>query len=90
MTATDAQRGPRPAPYTFNGTVALQARLRKGWTQRQVQARTKELGREVDDSNLSKYERGDACPSAPFLAVLAEAYGLEVDALITLRTEAAA
>lgn len=90
MTAPDATRNPRPAPYTFNGTVALQARLRKGWTQRQVQARTKELGREVNESNLSKYERGVFCPRPPFLAAIAEALDLTVDELITLRAEDAA
>ena len=74
-------------PYTFNRTVALQARLRKGWTQRQVSERCKELGREVNNSNLSKYERGEYAPSPPFLAVLAQALDLTVDDLITLREE---
>jgi transcriptional regulator with XRE-family HTH domain len=87
---TSRKPGRRPRPYRFNGDVAIQARLRKGWTQRDVQARTKAAGLEVDDSNLSKYERGDACPSPPFLAILAEVLEVPVDDLITVRTEVAA
>ena len=88
MTASGRPRAPRP-DWAFNGTAALQARLRKGMTQRQVQALTKELGLEINDSNLSKYERGDARPAPPTLAVIAQALGLEVDALVIL-IEAAA
>lgn len=66
------------------------ARVRRGWTQRDVSRRCGELGHNVSDSNLSKYERGEFCPSPPTLATIAKALELEVDDLITLRDESAA
>lgn len=90
MTASGTAGGPRRPDWTFNGTAAFKARLLKGMTQRQLQARTKELGLEVDDSNISKYERGDARPAPPTLAVIAQALDLDVDKLIILKAEVAA
>ena len=73
-------------PYTFRGSVALQARVRLGLTQRDVAER---CGIKVSDSNISKYERGVVAPSPPVLAVLAITLGLTVDDLITFREDAA-
>jgi transcriptional regulator with XRE-family HTH domain len=77
-------------PYTFKGSEAMLARVRRGWTQRDVSRRCSELGREVSDSNLSKYERGEFCPSPPTLAVIAKALEIPVDDLITPRDQSAA
>jgi transcriptional regulator with XRE-family HTH domain len=90
MTASGTAGGPRRPDWTFNGKAAFEARLLKGWTQRQLQARTKELDLEIDDSNISKYERGDARPTPPTLAVLAKALDLGIDELVILKVEDAA
>jgi transcriptional regulator with XRE-family HTH domain len=69
-----------PAP--IDGRAILNARLRKGWTQRQVADRCEELGQRVDDTFISRCERGAAIrPSPRFLPVLATALDLEFDDL---------
>jgi transcriptional regulator with XRE-family HTH domain len=83
----------RPRSYVFHGDVALMARLRKGWTQRDVMERCIELElAKVNDSNLAKYERGDLTPSPPVLAAIAQALDLSIDELVSprVRTESAA
>jgi transcriptional regulator with XRE-family HTH domain len=41
----------------INGDVLREARLKQGWSQRDLAAKAKALGTPVDDSNISKAER---------------------------------
>jgi transcriptional regulator with XRE-family HTH domain len=54
----------RPNP-PINGEVLYRKRLDLGLTQLEVREQTKAVGYEVDDSNLSKYERGEICRPGP-------------------------
>lgn len=73
----------------LKGDVLLAARLRLGKTQRELSARCAELGRPIDFSNISKYERGLVVPGPHALPVLARALGLEVEDLIVRDGDAA-
>lgn len=64
------------------GEKLRRARLRKGWTLRDVTAQTAGLGRQVDYGNLSAYERGLQRPNPGTLLVLAQALGLDMDDLL--------
>lgn len=64
------------------------ARIRKGWTLRDVTARTKELGREIDFGNLSRYERGERDPRPWVVKTLADALDVTVDELVKKRAAA--
>jgi transcriptional regulator with XRE-family HTH domain len=58
------------------------ARLRKGWTLRDVESRCAELGTPVDNGNVSKYERGEVQPVPRTLLVIAQALDVDVDSLL--------
>ena len=58
------------------------ARLRKGWTVRDVSSRCEELGTPVAFGLIAYYERGDGFPTAPKLLVIAKALDVEVDDLL--------
>ena len=64
--------------HRFRGDALLMARLELGLTQRDVADKCKALGRNVEDSNLSRYERGLIVPGPRSLPVLAEVLGLAV------------
>jgi transcriptional regulator with XRE-family HTH domain len=69
------------ASRRFNPDVLLMARLRLGKTQRQVATECTEAGHALDDSNISKYERGLYVPVPAALPVLARVLGIKVDDL---------
>ena len=74
-------RGQRP--YEFNAQAAIRARVRKGLSRLQLSQRCEQVGTvPVDDSNITKYERGDVCPSPQTLVSLAAALDCTVDDLI--------
>ena len=58
------------------------ARLRKGWSLRDVADRTEQLGKRVDHGNIARYEHGQIRPNPRALALVAEALDLTVDELI--------
>lgn len=64
------------------GEKLRRARLRKGWTLRDVTAHTAGLGRQVDYGNISAYERGLQRPNPGTLLVLARALDLDMDDLL--------
>jgi transcriptional regulator with XRE-family HTH domain len=69
-----------------NGKAIRDARLRKGWTLRDVsdaceELARKELGCKVDYGNVSQYERGLIRPNPRTLYTLAMALGVTVDDL---------
>lgn len=66
----------------IKGGELRRARLRKGWSLRDVAAATKQLGAEVDFGNVSRYERGSVKPHPRTLKMLADALGITVDALL--------
>lgn len=65
----------------IDGQLVARARLRKGMTLREVEARCKELGSPISFTSLSRIECGKSQPTARCVPVLAEALGVEVDAL---------
>lgn len=65
------------------------ARLRKGWTVRDVSQRCRELGTPVDFSLYSRYERGPTYPGPGRLAAIAAALDLDVEDLLLDRGDAA-
>lgn len=66
-----------------DGKAILHARLRRGWTLRDVAERCAGLGFTLSDSNLSKYERGVVKPSPKTLLAIARALDVTVDDLLT-------
>jgi len=60
----------------------MRARVRKGWTLRDVTERCKDAGTKVDFGNLARYEKGDIRPTPPVLKVLAEVLGVSTDDLL--------
>ena len=69
-------RPKRPTP-PINGEVLYQARQQLGLTQIRVTERTRDAGCEIDDSNLSKLERGiTRWPTIRVQQVLGRVYGL--------------
>jgi transcriptional regulator with XRE-family HTH domain len=89
--APTQQRTPRTPQYTFKADVAVMARLRKGWSRRDVmnESRARSLPL-VDESNLAKYETGDLLPSARVLLTLATLLDLSVEDLAEPRAKDAA
>lgn len=88
---SEAQKAKRPRRYVFDGEAAMMARLRKGWTQKDVMNECKRLKLPVvDDSNLAQYERGKLTPRPQTLHSLATVLGVPVDELVSPRTEDAA
>jgi transcriptional regulator with XRE-family HTH domain len=71
----------RGAPPRFKYEALKPARMRLGLTQRQLADRCGALGQIVDDSNISKYERGVFIPSPKALPAVAEALHLKVEDL---------
>lgn len=68
--------------------LLLRARLRKGWTLRDVERQCwDELNVKVDNGNLNRYENGTLLPSPKALLAIATVLGLTVDDLLI--TEAA-
>lgn len=57
------------------------ARLRKGWTLRQLADRCAAAGQSADHSNLSRIERGDVAPRPALRAVLAQVLDMAIDDL---------
>lgn len=55
------------------------ARLRKGWTLRDLSARCKELGTPVDFGSIARWERGANGPNPDVLPVVALALDGNVD-----------
>lgn len=55
------------------------ARLRKGWTLRDLAGRCEELGATVDFGSIGRWERGDNGPNPGVVPVLAAALDLDVD-----------
>jgi transcriptional regulator with XRE-family HTH domain len=71
-------------PGSINGEAVLHARLRKGWTQREVAQRCAELGQPYDDTQISKIERGKIDRPTPLrLRALALALDLDITDLLT-------
>lgn len=66
----------------INPAELMRARVRKGWTLRDVTDRCKAAGTNVDFSNLARYEKGTFRPSPPVLKVLAEVLGVSTDDLL--------
>jgi transcriptional regulator with XRE-family HTH domain len=87
--APEPRRHGRRASYVFNRDAALMARLRKGWTERDVIAECKRLGL-PRVGNLHKYERGLLTPAPQTLHALATVYGVPVEDLASPRTEGSA
>lgn len=58
------------------------ARLRKGWTTRDISGRCAELGTPVPYGTYAYYERGAALPPPRRLLVIAQALEVEVDDLL--------
>jgi hypothetical protein len=87
--APKARRGGRRPSYVFNREAALMARLRKGWTERDVIAECDRLGH-PRIGNLHKYETGALTPSPPVLRVLAAVLSVPVEDLASPRTEGTA
>ena len=65
-----------------NGRRMQRARLRKGWTLRDLSGRCSELGRPIDFGNIAAYERGDHTPNPGTLLILARALDVDVDDLL--------
>lgn len=61
----------------FSGSRLREARERKGLLMQELAARAG-----VHGSNMGRYESGERVPTAPTLSKLAEALGVEVDALL--------
>jgi transcriptional regulator with XRE-family HTH domain len=78
-------RPPGRRAYEFNAEAAVNARIDRGWTQRQVADRGVEMGL-PRVHNLAKYERGELCPSPQSLATIAAIFGLQASDLIIMRT----
>lgn len=78
-----------------NHHLLKRARLRKGWSVREVSKRCEEIGIEtgsgvkVDFGNVSRYERGRVLPVPQTLFVLAQALDLTVDELLDEKEPAA-
>jgi len=66
----------------INTALMYRARMRKGWTLRQVSERCEELGTPVDHGNLARYEHGQIRPVPRTLLVIARALDLTVDELL--------
>jgi transcriptional regulator with XRE-family HTH domain len=66
---------------TINTEMLRAARLRKGWSLRDVSTRCEQLGRKVDHSNVARYERGELRPHPWTLQIVAQALDLDVDEL---------
>lgn len=67
------------------GTPARDARLRRGWTLRDLAARCAEKGAPVDHGQLARIERRSATPRPRLRAVLADL--LELDVLDLEKTD---
>jgi transcriptional regulator with XRE-family HTH domain len=65
--------------------LLLRARLRKGWTLRDVSQRCEDLGTKVAFAQISQYERDVVSPTPRTLLVLAQALDLTVDELLADR-----
>lgn len=74
----------------FNGTNMRVARIRAGYTQDEVQAKTEEMAKlgecpsVVDHATLSRYETGRNPPYVLHLVTLAKLYDVTTDYLLAL------
>ena len=66
----------------INGEALRMARLRKGWSLRDVETATGAAGAKVDFSNISRYERGDLRPYPRTLKAMADALDVTVNELV--------
>lgn len=67
----------------ISGVALRRARLRKGWTQRQLAEECRRLGTPVSDGNIARAERGTRGGiGVRKLPALAEALGVDVDDLL--------
>lgn len=71
----------RPA-LPFNGGKLLALRAREGLRQQDLSDRTADEGRRIERATISRYENGDAYPSAPNFGVLVRALGCKPDDLL--------
>lgn len=62
---------------TTDRTPMEEARLRKGWTQRQLAAFVTAAGTAVNDSTISRIEKGLMRPRPGLRRALADALGLD-------------
>ena len=71
----------RPA-LPFSGTKLLALRARLGLRQQDLSDRTADQGRRIERATISRYENGEASPSAPNFGVLVRALGCTADDLL--------
>lgn len=73
----------------FSGRKLREHRELLGWLQIDLEAACAQAGHRVPRDRISRFETGNALPSPPVLATLADALGVEVDALLDERKAAA-
>src|SRR5262245_61129825 len=81
--AGEGRVGARPAPDESGGSVRLGVYLRKlregyGYTLRKVEEQAVALGEAIDNSQLSRFEKGKAVPSFEKLRALARVFNVPV------------
>jgi transcriptional regulator with XRE-family HTH domain len=69
------------------GAAMLKARKAKGWTQREVEQRMRELGDNMSSQLLSGYERGEYAPDIDRVRLLERVLGVELVAHLGLPSE---
>lgn len=72
----------------INSAELMRARVRKGWTLRQVTERCAEpdLDVKVDHGNLARYEKGLIRPTPRVLRALASALDVTTDSLLRVES----
>lgn len=63
------------ASLPFNGAKLLAARARLGLRQQDLSDRTARVGRRIERATISRYENGEASPSALNFGALVEVLG---------------
>ncbi|TCO57195.1 helix-turn-helix domain-containing protein [Actinocrispum wychmicini] len=71
-----------PPALPFSGVKLRQHRERRGWHQSDLAKACVNAGRQMDRSQISRFETGASNPPPPTLTALADALGVELDELL--------
>lgn len=72
----------RRPPLPFNGAKLLALRVRQGLTQHDLSAKAAEAGRRIERATISRYETGEATPSAANFDAILRVLDCEPDDLL--------